>query len=70
MTVFCGAFSANGIVISAWLGAVAAADQEKMLDSSSFDRFDHFVRHFQYGMMAETNHDGLLRRIVFKAGQG
>ncbi len=43
------------VVVAARLGAVAAADQEEVLDCAALDRLDHLVRHAQHRVGRETD---------------
>ncbi len=56
-----------GVVVAARLGAVAAADQEEVLDRACLDRVDDLVGHAEHGVVAEAGQD-LLARILGKAG--
>ncbi len=57
-----------GVVVAARLGAVAAADQEEVLDRTTLDRLDDLVGHAEYRVVPEAHQD-LLARSVSKAGE-
>ena len=55
-----------GVVVAARFGAVAAADQEEVLDRSGLDRLDHLVGDAENGIVAEAGED-LLPGVVGEA---
>ena len=57
-----------GVVVAARFGAVAAADQEEVLDRAGLDRLDDLVGHAQHGIVAEAGQD-LLARGFREAGE-
>ncbi len=44
-----------GVVVAATLSAVAAADQEEVLDITTLDGFDDLIGHAEYRVMTETD---------------
>ena len=46
-----------GVVVAARLGAVAAADQEEVLDRAGLDRLDDLVGHAEDRVVAEADQD-------------
>ena len=59
-----------GVVVAAGLGAVAAADEEEVLDGAALHRVDHLARDAQHGLVAEAGQDGLRRRVGREAVGG
>ena len=57
-----------GVVVAAGFGAVAAADEEEVLDLAGLDRGDDLVGHAQHGIVAETGQEFPARG--FPAEQG
>ncbi len=57
-----------GVVVAPGLGAVAAADQEEVLDLPRLDRVDHLVGDAEDGVVAEADQDRLLRASSAKPG--
>ncbi len=57
-----------GVVVAARFGAVAAADQEEVLDRSALHRLDDLVGHAQNRVVAEAHQD-FLARSISKTGE-
>ena len=63
-------FGKFGVIIASRLCAVAAADEEEVLDRAALDCVNHFVGDAQHGIVAKAHQDGLIRAVVGEAGRG